>query len=145
MSQTHYYEVDLQWKEGRIGELSSPVLNANIACATPPEFANGVPGIWSPEHLYAAAINSCFMSTFLAIAENFKLAVEKFDCKTVAKLEMVEGKYQITEAEIFPVAQLANPEADAEKTMRVFEKSKSNCLVTNSMKTTIKLSPQILI
>lgn len=26
MSQTHYYEVNVQWKEGRIGELSSPIL-----------------------------------------------------------------------------------------------------------------------
>ena len=58
MSQTHYYEVNVQWKEGRIGELSSPILEKTIECATPPEFSNGVPNIWSPEHLFVAAINS---------------------------------------------------------------------------------------
>jgi organic hydroperoxide reductase OsmC/OhrA len=128
MSQTHFYEVNVQWKEGRIGELSSPSLTSTIECATPPEFPNGVPNIWSPEHLYAAAINSCYMATFLAIANNLKVELEDFNCKTIVKLEMVEGKYLITQAEILPIIKLANPEKDTEK-------AKSACLVTNSMKT----------
>lgn len=43
MSQTHFYKVNIQWKNGRTGELSSPVLNKTIECAAPPEFPNGVP------------------------------------------------------------------------------------------------------
>ena len=144
MSQTHYYEVNVQWKEGRIGELSSPILEKTIECATPPEFSNGVPNIWSPEHLFVAAINSCYMATFLAIAHNFKVEVEGFSCKTIAKLEMVEGRYLITEAEMFPQVKLTHPEADKEKILRVLDKAKTGCLVTNSMKTEIKLTPQIL-
>lgn len=30
MSQTHFYEVNVQWKEGRIGELSSPILEKQL-------------------------------------------------------------------------------------------------------------------
>ena len=144
MSQTHFYEVNIDWKEARIGTLSSPVLNKTIECATPPEFPNGVPGIWSPEHLFVAAINSCYMATFLAIAQNFKVEVESFSCKTIAKLEMTEGKYLITEAEMFPQVKLSNPEADKEKAMKVLEKAKTGGLLTNSMKTEIKLTPQIM-
>ncbi len=143
MSQTHFYEVNIQWKEGRIGELSSPVLNETIECATPPEFPNGVPGIWSPEHLFVSAINSCYMATFLAIAHNFKIEIEDFSCKTIAKLEMVDGKFLITEAEMFPVIKLTNPDKDADKAQRVAEKSKDGCLVTNSMKTKIVLQSSI--
>ncbi len=101
MSQEHFYEVNIKWKEARIGKLSSPVLNKTIECATPPEFPDGVPGIWSPEHLFVASINSCYMATFLAIAKNFKIEIESFTCKTIARLQMTEGKYQITEAEMF--------------------------------------------
>ena len=143
MSQTHFYEVNIQWKEARIGELSSPVLNDTIECATPPEFPNGVPGIWSPEHLFVSAINSCYMATFLAIAQNFKVEIESFSCKTIAKLEMVDGKYIFTQAEMFPVVKLTNPDKDTDKALRVAEKAKAGCLVTNSMKTEIILSPNI--
>lgn len=41
-----------------------------------------------------------------------------------------------------PVVKLSNP-ADAEKVMRVLEKAKAGCLVTNSMKTEISLKPEI--
>src|SRR5690554_3542516 len=143
MSQEHVYQVDLKWKEGRIGEVSSPVLDQTIECATPPEFANGVANIWSPEHFYAAAINSCFVTTFLAIAENFKIEFESFDCKTIIKLEVIDRKYMISEAEIHPIVKLANPEKDADKAMRVIQKTKENCLVTNSMKTKVNLHPTI--
>lgn len=143
MSQEHFYEVSIEWKEGRIGELSSPVLEKTIECATPPEFPNGVPGIWSPEHLFVAAINSCYMATFLAIAHNFKLSVNSFHCRTIAKLEMVEGRYLVTEAEMFPEVKLSEPEADNEKAMRVLEKAKAGCLVTNSMKTQVTMSASI--
>lgn len=143
MSQTHFYEVNIQWKEGRIGELSSPVLEKTITCATPPEFPNGVPNIWSPEHLFVAAINSCYMATFLAIAHNFKLELKDFNCKTIAKLEMTDGKYLITQAEMFPSITLVSPDTDHEKAMRVAEKAKAGCLVTNSMKTEVLLYPTV--
>lgn len=143
MSQTHFYEVNIQWKEGRIGELSSPILEKTIECATPPEFPNGVPNIWSPEHLFVAAINSCYMATFLAIAANFKVEIEDFSCKTIAKLKMVEGKYLITQAEMFPVIKLIDAEKDTEKAQRIADKAKAGCLVTNSMKTEILLTPNI--
>ena len=143
MSQEHFYEVSINWKQGTIGELSSPVLEKTIECATPPEFPNGVPNIWSPEHLFVASINSCFMATFLAIANNFKLEVKSFNCKTIAKLEMVEGKYLITTATLSPKVQLVNPNTDIEKAIRVLEKAKGGCLVTNSMKTEVTLNSDV--
>lgn len=143
MSQTHFYEVNIQWKKERIGELSSPVLEKTIECATPPEFPNGVPNIWSPEHLFVAAINSCYMATFLAIAYNFKVEIADFSCKTTAKLEMIEGKYLITQAEMFPIIKLVNPGNDTDKAQRIVEKAKAGCLVTNSMKTEILLTATI--
>lgn len=143
MSQTHFYEVNVQWKEDRVGELSSPVLERTIECATPPEFPNGVPNIWSPEHLFVAAINSCYMATFLAIAYNFKVEIADFSCKTTAKLQMIDGKYLITQAEMFPVIKLSNVEKNIEKTQLIVEKAKAGCLVTNSMKTEILLTATI--
>jgi organic hydroperoxide reductase OsmC/OhrA len=69
MDDKHLYEVNLEWKNARIGDLSSPVLNDKIEVATPPEFPKGIEGVWSPEHLFVSAVSSCLMTTFLAIAE----------------------------------------------------------------------------
>lgn len=143
MEQNYYYKVNLKWKKGRVGEVSSPDLDTVIECATPPEFEGGVPNIWSPEHFYAAAINSCFMTTFLAIAEKSRLDFEKFECATKIKLERPERKFLITEAELIPELKLKNPEKDRDKAMRVFQKTNENCLVTNSMKTEVNLNPKI--
>jgi peroxiredoxin-like protein len=138
MNNAHHYEVDLVWTSDRKGTISSPVLNSSIEVATPPEFPKGIPGIWSPEHLLVAAVNSCYMTTFLAIAENFKLEFESLDCKAVGLLEQPEGKYLITRVLLKPVL-VIKEEHNAEKAMRVLEKTEKACLISNSIKATIKL------
>lgn len=139
---THDYEVSLSWLSDRKGTLGSPELNSQIEVATPPEFPKGMPGIWSPEHLFVAAVSSCLMTTFLAIAENSKLAYMGFSCHASGKLEMVENKYLITEVTLRPVVTIAN-DADKEKAERVLMKSEANCLISNSVKSKIIFSPEI--
>lgn len=73
MEEIHQYEVNLQWNQDRKGTLSSPELPQKIEVVTPPDFYKGIPGFWSPEHLFVGAVVSCFMTTFLGIAENSKL------------------------------------------------------------------------
>src|SRR6476660_7936763 len=97
METTHHYEVKLNWESERKGLMSSPVLATNIEVATPPEFSKGIAGIWSPEHLLVAAVNSCLMTTFLAIAENSKFFFIDFACRADGKLEKVDGKLMISE------------------------------------------------
>ena len=58
----HYYNVDIHWEKDRKGMMCSSELNKEegkcIEVATPKEFTKGMPGIWSPEHLFTAAVNS---------------------------------------------------------------------------------------
>jgi peroxiredoxin-like protein len=138
MNNAHHYEVDLTWTNDRKGTISSPVLNSSIEVATPPEFPKGIPGIWSPEHLLVAAVNSCYMTTFLAIAENFKLDFVSLDSKAVGLLEQPEGKYMVTTILLKPVLVITD-EHQAERAMRVLEKSEKACLISNSIKSTVKL------
>jgi peroxiredoxin-like protein len=138
MNQTHHYEVDLVWTSDRKGTISSPVLNHSIEVATPPEFTKGMPGIWSPEHLLVAAVNACYMTTFLAIAENSKLEYVSLDCKAIGLLEQPEGKYQITTVLLKPVLVITD-EHQAERAMRILEKTEKACLISNSIKSDVKL------
>lgn len=142
MEIAHHYEVNLHWESDRKGIMSSPVLNSTIEVATPPEFPKGMPGIWSPEHLLVAAVNSCLMTTFLAIAENFKFDYIAFESNADGKLEKVEGKFMITEVLLSPVLTIA-PDADKEKALRILEKSEAACLISNSVKAKILFRPMI--
>jgi len=142
METAYFYEVNLNWDTSRKGSISSPHLNSSIQVATPPEFAKGIPGIWSPEHLLVAAVNSCLMTTFLAIAENFKLSFLHFESKAVGKLEKVEGKYMISEIILSPSVTIKDS-FDKEKAEKVLQKSEAACLISNSVKATIEMRPEI--
>ena len=144
METAHYYEVSVDWLNTRMGNLTSPVLNTNIEVATPPEFNGGIAGIWSPEHLLVAAVNSCLMTTFLAVAENFKLGYEKFSSKAIGKLEKVDGKFLISEIELVPQLIILS-EDDKEKAEKVLHKSEAACLISNSIKATIIFKPLVIV
>lgn len=139
----HIYNVSLKWEEDRKGIISSPELALKFEVATPPEFEKGMAGIWSPEHLFTASVLSCFMTTFLAIAEYSKLDYEEFDCNAEGVLEKVDGKFLMTEINLF--ATLKIKELDKkEKAERILQKSEAACLITNSIKTKVILNTKII-
>ncbi|MBK9526559.1 MAG: OsmC family protein [Bacteroidetes bacterium] len=144
MEKVHYYDVNLKWLADRKGLMSSPVLHTTLEVATPPEFAKGMPGIWSPEHLLVAAVNSCLMTTFLAIAENSKLEFISFESSAKGKLEIIDGKYIISEIELMPVLKIPKT-TDPEKAGRILQKSEAGCLISNSVKSKILFKPEILV
>jgi peroxiredoxin-like protein len=139
----HYYHVHLNWKQNREGVLSSPDVTEHIIVATPPPFPGGIPNIWSPEHLFTSAIVSCFMTTFLSIAEKSKLSFSGFSCNAMGKLASVDGHLAITDIELKPTI-LINNSADIEKTEKLLQKAEQYCLISNSVKSNIHLSPNIV-
>jgi peroxiredoxin-like protein len=144
MSTTHVYDVAVNWQSDRKGILSSSVLTPTIEVATPPEFPKGMPDIWSPEHLFVAAVNSCLMTTFLSIAENSKLEFVSFSSNATGKLEMVEGKFMISEITLMPLVTI-NAEKDKERAERILQKSEAACLISNSIKSKIIFQPEVKI
>ena len=141
MDNVFYYDTTVTWKDGRIGELTEPTMNA-ITVATPPEFPKGVPNIWSPEHLFVASVNVCLMTTFLAIAENSKLEFDSYTADAKGKLEKVDGKFMISEIELSPKI-VVKEEKDIERTERIIQKAENACLISNSIKTKTFLKPEI--
>ncbi len=141
---SHQYNVNLKWNADRVGEVSSPELNSKIEVATPPQFPKGVVGIWSPEHFFTAAVNSCFMTTFLAIAENSRLEFKEFTCNSVGILDQVEGKYLMTEVVLNPTL-VVTKEEDKEKALRVLDKSEKACLISNSINSKVSLNPIVTV
>lgn len=140
--EAHYYHVDLEWKTDRKGEISSPILEQKVEVATPPEFPGGIEGIWSPEHLFTAAVNSCFMTTFLAIANHSKFEFISLSCPAKGKLDKIDGKFAMSEVILEPVLTITKEE-DRSKALRILEKAEKACLITNSIRAEVSLKPVI--
>ena len=138
----HTYEVNLSWLENRKGKLSAPALNQSIEVATPPEFPKGMPGIWSPEHLFVSAVSSCLMTTFLAIAENSKLEFSSFSCQATGKLDKVDKKFMITEVLLKPLVIIKNADQQ-ERAEKVLQMSENACLISNSINSKIIFEPTV--
>ena len=141
MTEPYFYQTEVEWTGERRGELRAPSL-PDIRVATPPEF-KGHEDTWTPEHLFVAAVNSCFMTTFLAIAELSKLDFVGFSAGATGKLEKVEGRgLAITEVTLRPRLTLRRGQ-DVERASRILEKAERNCLISNSISSAVRLEPEI--
>jgi peroxiredoxin-like protein len=141
MENQYLYTTEVEWTGERHGELRAPSL-PKLDVDAPPEF-KGHEGFWTPEHLFVASVNSCFMTTFLAIAENSKLEFIKFRADAEGKLEKVEGEgLMITHITLRPKL-LLQKSRDAERALRIFQKAEKHCFISNSIRAETKLEPEI--
>ena len=138
----HAYNVNIEWNSDRKGTMRSPELNSTIEVATPPNFPKGMEGIWSPEHLFTAAVASCLMTTFLSIAENSKLNFASFKLESKGILEQSDGKFLMTRVELNLLV-FIHEEKDRERTERILQKSESACLISNSVKAKVEIKATI--
>ncbi len=84
------------------------------------------------------------MTTFLSISENSKLDYISFESNAKGKLEVVDGKYMMSEVELEPVLLIKDIQ-QKEKAERVLQKSEANCLISNSVKSKIIFNPKVII
>jgi organic hydroperoxide reductase OsmC/OhrA len=138
-----YYENGIRWLGEKKGQLSVSGL-PTLEVATPLEF-DGLEGFWSPEHYFVAAVNSCVMTTFLAIAHLSKLEYESYEAQATGKLDKPEGQgLQFTEITIRPKLVISH-NRDLERAGRILQKAEKQCLISNSIKAVVRLEPLILV
>jgi organic hydroperoxide reductase OsmC/OhrA len=140
-SRAFYYETEIEWRKEKEGEIKGPGLPP-IAVGAPPEF-KGREGNWAPEHLFVASLNTCFMLTLLVIAENSKIPLVSFRSTAKGKLERIGAAgHQITEVVIKPTVVIGSAK-DLGRIPKILEKAKENCFISNSVKSVIKLEPEL--
>ena len=141
MLDSYVYNVNLDWKYGRSGELQAEGM-PKIDFSAPPEFS-GEAGKWTPEHLLVAATVSCFTATFMAVAEHYKLAVHGLRISAFARLEKVPGEgHRFTEITLVP--ELHVDHDAVETALKVIAKAEKNCFVAKSLKATIQVEPKFV-
>ena len=140
----YYFQVQLNWQEGRKGILTANDVKDVIRVATPPEFKGGVPDMWSPEHLLLSALSSSFMTAYLAIAENKKLTIAHFESSAIGQVALVEGHLEFITINLFPKIYVAKQE-DIVTANEVLTKAYQHCIIANSIKAQLIHHGQVLL
>jgi organic hydroperoxide reductase OsmC/OhrA len=92
-----------------------------------------------PEDLLVAALSSCHMLSFLAIACKKKLTVQSYQDDAVGFLEDDGGKLWIKRVILRPKVVI---DADAETLAEIHHKAHEACFIANSVKTEVSVEPR---
>ena len=125
------YRVTALWTRGRNGFVSAKgIAESAISFSAPVEF-KGESGHWTPEHFLVAAVASCFVVTFSAMAEASNLNFLGLDITVEGKLRKVDGRLGFAEMIIRPALTVANE--DQERGNRLLERAEQGCLIARSL------------
>ena len=138
------YRVKAAQGENRICKINAAEVESPVECATPPEFPNGVAGVWSPETFFLAAIAGCYVNTFQAFCDKFKLKPVSLECEASGTVAWVDGKYAFTGVMLNPIVTVANYDDEA-AALKIIEKAHRYCLVSNSVKCPVSISENVMV
>ena len=145
MSEVHSrYPVAVRWSQGREATGSSADGLPTLALASPPAFG-GPAGTWTPEHLYVLAATTCWLTTFLAVAELSKLEFEAVEAAGEGVLERGgDRRFWMASIVLRPRVSVRREE-DRERALRLIEKAENACLIRNSVRSAITLEPEVVV
>lgn len=108
-----------------------------------PDFS-GNPEMSNPEEALLAALSSCHMLTFLAIAAIRKLVVDSYEDEPVAELgKNAKGKTMVARMTLRPrVIFGGGTIPDADTVRELHKKAKENCFVGNSLLSEMAVEPR---
>lgn len=136
----YFYRSTVQWQGERKAILSSAG-KLSFAVTPPPEF-RGPDGFWTPEDLLVAAVNSCFLMTFLAYAARDQIALAGYQSEAEGVLELVDRKMVVTRIKLTVHVSLKSS-SDVPKAQVILQLSKENCIISNSVKSAVELETKI--
>lgn len=118
--------IQTSWKVG------TPNQDTKIQMAIPPEFEGPGSG-FSPEDIYAIALQNCFVATFKVFAEKSKVSFESLSGAAVLTVDRDEqGKPWMARIDLkFHLTGVEKEEA----ARRLLEKTSQSCMILNSVKT----------
>jgi organic hydroperoxide reductase OsmC/OhrA len=113
----------------------------NLPASSAPEFLGAADRV-DPEQAFVAAVSSCHMLTFLALASKRRFVVDAYEDEAVGELgKDHEGRMVMTRVELRPRVRFAEGAAPDEATVaQLHEKAHKYCFIANSVKTPITVA-----
>jgi peroxiredoxin-like protein len=135
----HHYDVQLSGGPNGYATVATSGL-PNLTSAPPPAF-DGPGDAWTPEHLLLAAVETCFLFTFRAVAKHADIAFAKLDLSSEGIVDRQDGRTRFTEIVLRPRLTVATG-TDMHRVRSALEKTERACLVSASLSTPVRVEPQ---
>ena len=146
------HRVDIDWARGdrpfgRDGFIREHVVRFSggqtVRNSSAPDYF-GDAALSNPEELLVAALSSCHMLTFLAIAAKRGFVVEQYRDAAVGVLEKnAEGQFAVTRVALSPVIVFAgDKQPEGDELGALHERAHKHCMIANSVRTQVTVAPQ---
>jgi organic hydroperoxide reductase OsmC/OhrA len=109
-----------------------------VAASAAPGYL-GNPAHVDPEEAFVAAVASCHMLTFLAVAARRRFVVDAYEDAAVGHMEKnADGKLAVTRVDLHPkIAFGGEKRPTAEELAHLHQLAHENCFIANSVRTEI--------
>jgi organic hydroperoxide reductase OsmC/OhrA len=146
MAKTHEFTGELAWNKGVEGlARSNHTLNfpgrPPFEVSAAPQY-QGDPSRLNPEELFLAAIASCQLLTYLAVARNARVDVAQYEDHATAVLTIVERKMRIQSVTLRP--RITIDGGDEAEARALVEKAHDGCFIANSVACEVRIEPTIV-
>jgi len=136
----YVYHTSLKWDGGNRGTHGGDG-RPSLEVASPPEF-KGPEGVWSPEHLLVASLESCVLLTFLYLARRQGVELVGYESETEGVLELSGEGMAFTEFTLRPRV-IITPGGDVAAGEEALRRAADSCLVHRSLKSQVHLEAQV--
>jgi organic hydroperoxide reductase OsmC/OhrA len=115
---------------------------ARVAVSAAPAY-RGNAALVNPEESLVAALSSCHMLTFLAVAAKKRFTVDRYSDHAVGFLEKNQnGRLAITRVVLHPQVEFSGPTLPSPKEIaELHEQAHSGCFIANSVTTEVSVEP----
>ena len=113
---------------------------ARVPASAAPAY-RGNPALVNPEEGLVAALSSCHMLTFLAVAAKKRFIVDRYSDRAVGFLEKnQQGKMAITRVVLHPQVEFSGPALPSpNEVAELHEQAHSGCFIANSVTTEVTI------
>lgn len=137
----HHYSARLSGGPTGYAHLAAAGL-ADLRAAPPVEF--GGPGdAWTPEHLFLAAIEGCYLFTLRAIARAARIEFVSLDLIVDGTVDRDNGAVKFTDIVLRPQL-VVSDEIPLERVTRLLERVDHACLISSSLSTPVRVEPEVI-
>lgn len=125
------YTISLEMAENEKGILVIPQ-KPNLEVSAPPEF-QGMPGVWSPEDLFVASVESCLMTTLFFFLRRKKLSPLRYESKATGLLDKTTRGLMFTSVTVEAALWLSGNAVDETNGEDLGLLVEKHCLISHSV------------